>query len=47
MPGFEDMLRRKPVVEKLERVTGFRPGISLDEIIQSIAVELRRDLQRS
>jgi UDP-glucose 4-epimerase len=42
MPGFEDMLRRKPVVEKLERVTGFRPAIPLDEIIQSIAVELRR-----
>jgi UDP-glucose 4-epimerase len=47
MPGFEDMLRRKPVVEKLERVTGFRPAIPLDDIIQSIAVEQRRELQSS
>lgn len=33
-PGFDDMRRRKPVVDKLERITGFRPGHSLDEIIQ-------------
>lgn len=31
--GFEDMLRRKPVVEKLERHTGFRPATPLREII--------------
>jgi UDP-glucose 4-epimerase len=33
-PGFDDMRRRKPELEKLARITGFRPGISLKEIIQ-------------
>jgi len=33
-PGFDDMRRRKPVIEKLERVTGFQPSHSLDEIIK-------------
>ncbi|HTG43420.1 MAG TPA: nucleoside-diphosphate sugar epimerase, partial [Verrucomicrobiae bacterium] len=40
LPGFEDMLRRKPVIEKLRQVTGFTPAIQLDEIIRSIAAEL-------
>jgi hypothetical protein len=31
------MLRRKPVIEKLEQFAGFTPGITLDEIILSIA----------
>jgi UDP-glucose 4-epimerase len=35
--GFEDMQRRKPVVEKLESFTGFRPATSLDDIIRSTA----------
>jgi UDP-glucose 4-epimerase len=38
-PGFEDMLRRKPVVEKLERYTGFRPATSLREIVARTAGE--------
>lgn len=33
-PGFEDMLRRKPSIEKLARLTGFRPKTPLDEIIR-------------
>jgi UDP-glucose 4-epimerase len=33
-PGFDDMRRRKPVVEKLAKTTGFRPAISLREIIR-------------
>lgn len=33
-PGFDDMRRRKPVIEKLAKATGFRPVISLKEIIQ-------------
>ena len=33
-PGFDDMRRRRPVVEKLATVTGFRPKTSLEEIIQ-------------
>ena len=36
-PGFDDMRRRKPVVEKLHRVTGFYPQTSLDEIIRRTA----------
>lgn len=36
-PGFEDMLRRKPLLQKLRRFTGFLPGIGLDEIILSTA----------
>jgi UDP-glucose 4-epimerase len=42
MPGFEDMQRRRPVIEKLKAATGFEPEISLDEIIASIATEMRR-----
>jgi len=33
-PGFDDMRRRKPVVDKLARVTGFRPATPLREIIR-------------
>ena len=32
-PGFEDMLRRRPVIEKLRNATGFLPTTSLSEII--------------
>ena len=35
--GFEDMQRRKPVVDKLEAFTGFRPATPLDEIVRSTA----------
>jgi UDP-glucose 4-epimerase len=33
-PGFDDMRRRKPIVDKLAKVSGFRPAVSLKEIIQ-------------
>ncbi|MDX1952447.1 MAG: GDP-mannose 4,6-dehydratase, partial [Verrucomicrobiota bacterium] len=36
-PGFEDMLRRKPSVEKLARITGFKPDTGLEEIIRKTA----------
>lgn len=36
-PGFEDMLRRRPSVEKLERFTGFRPRTTLSRIIRVTA----------
>lgn len=36
-PGFEDMLRRKPLLERLERFAGFRPQRTLEEIIVSAA----------
>lgn len=36
-PGFDDMRRRKPVVAKLRRVTGFCPRTTLEEIIRCTA----------
>lgn len=36
-PGFEDMLRRRPSLEKLERLTGFRPRTPLSRIIRVTA----------
>ena len=35
-PGFEDMLRRVPAVEKLEKITGFRPSVPLTEIVDRV-----------
>lgn len=37
-PGFDDMRRRKPRVEKLERVLGFKPQTPLREIIHKTAL---------
>jgi len=36
-PGFEDMRRRRPVVDKLERTVGFRPATALQRIIELTA----------
>ena len=36
-PGFDDMRRRKPVLDKLESVTGFRPATPLRRIIELTA----------
>jgi len=35
-PGFEDMPRRVPSLAKLEKLTGFRPAISLVEIVDRV-----------
>jgi UDP-glucose 4-epimerase len=35
--GFQDMLRRKPIVAKLAQYAGFQPAISLSEIIRQTA----------
>jgi len=40
-PGFEDMMRRVPCVDKLEALTGFRPRTPLNEIIDRVASYLR------
>ena len=37
-PGFEDMMRRVPSVEKLQSLTGFRPATPLTEIIDRVAL---------
>jgi UDP-glucose 4-epimerase len=38
-PGFEDMLRRKPVLDKLAGCTGFRPATTLREIVAKTAAQ--------
>ena len=35
-PGFEDMPRRVPALEKLERLTGFRPATRLEAIVDRV-----------
>jgi UDP-glucose 4-epimerase len=40
-PGFEDMMRRVPCVDKLEGLTGFRPRTSLNEIIDRVSTFFR------
>jgi UDP-glucose 4-epimerase len=39
-PGFEDMFRRVPSLEKLERLTGFRPRTPLNEIIGRVIAHM-------
>ena len=36
--GFEDMLRRTPCVDKLERLTGYRPSMPLTNIVDKVAL---------
>jgi UDP-glucose 4-epimerase len=40
-PGFEDMMRRVPCVDKLHALTGFRPQTSLNEIIDRVTAFFR------
>jgi len=44
-PGFEDMMRRVPSVDKLEALTGFRPSTSLNEIIDRVAAFFRQETE--
>ena len=39
-PGFEDMLRRKPVIQKLINLTGFQPATPLAAIIMKTAASI-------
>ena len=41
-PGFEDMMRRLPSVEKLHSLTGFRPQTPLPEIIGRVIAYFRQ-----
>ncbi len=41
-PGFEDMMRRVPCIDKLHALTGFRPQISLTEIIDRVSAYFRQ-----
>jgi UDP-glucose 4-epimerase len=40
-PGFEDMPRRVPALEKLEQLTGFRPATPLVEIVDRVIAHCR------
>ena len=40
-PGFEDMLRRVPALEKLLGLTGFRPSTSLNDIVDRVIAYFR------
>jgi len=41
-PGFEDMPRRVPSLEKLERLTKFRPATPLSQIVDRVAAHVRK-----
>jgi UDP-glucose 4-epimerase len=41
-PGFEDMPRRVPSLEKLERLTTFRPATPLAEIVDRVAQHMQK-----
>jgi UDP-glucose 4-epimerase len=41
-PGFEDMMRRVPSIEKLHALTGFRPQTSLFDIIDRVSAYFRQ-----
>lgn len=40
-PGFEDMMRRVPCVDKLHSLTGFRPETKLSDIVDRVSGYLR------
>jgi UDP-glucose 4-epimerase len=40
-PGFEDMLRRVPALEKLQKLTGFRPSTPLTEIVDRVVAHFQ------
>ena len=41
-PGFEDMMRRVPSVDKLHSLTGFRPQTPLNQIIDRVAAHFQQ-----
>jgi len=40
-PGFEDMFRRVPCLEKIERLLGYRPSTPLPVILDSVAADIQ------
>lgn len=45
-PGFEDMMRRVPCVDKLQALTGFRPRTPLNEIVDRVTAFFREKYSR-
>ncbi|HEX8248817.1 MAG TPA: hypothetical protein VF599_11625, partial [Pyrinomonadaceae bacterium] len=43
--GFEDMQRRVPSLEKAERLIGYQPTRTLNDIINDVAEEFRQSLK--
>jgi len=43
-PGFEDVPRRVPCLEKLERLTGYRPSTPIETIVKLVVNDLREKL---
>jgi UDP-glucose 4-epimerase len=43
-PGFEDMYRRVPNIEKIERLVGYKPKVRLQQIVQRIIDAKRQEL---
>ena len=41
-PGFEDMMRRVPCIDKLHSMTGFRPQTNLGEIVDRVSAYYRQ-----
>jgi UDP-glucose 4-epimerase len=41
-PGFEDMMRRVPCIDKLYSLTAFRPQTNLAEIIDRVSAYYRQ-----
>jgi UDP-glucose 4-epimerase len=41
-PGFEDMPRRVPALEKLQKLTGFRPATPLTEIVDRVVAHFQK-----
>jgi UDP-glucose 4-epimerase len=46
-PGFEDMPRRVPALEKLEGLTGFRPAVPLEDIVDGVIEYFRNKANAS
>ena len=44
-PGFEDMNRRTPNLEKLVRLTGYRPSLPLQEIVDRVVWHARQEIE--
>jgi UDP-glucose 4-epimerase len=44
-PGFEDVARRIPSLEKLERLIGYRPFTPIETIIKMVAIEMAARLE--
>lgn len=44
-PGFEDMRRRVPSIEKIGRLTGYKPSFTLDEMLESVIAYERSKLE--